>query len=193
MSENLILASTSAYRVKLLAQLGIPFEQAAPDYTEITVANESPEQRSRRLAEGKAGSITLSVQSDDIILGSDQVAHMADGTLLHKPGGFDAAREQLLRCSGQWVSFTTGICLRSHSDTMVVDSETFRIRFRPLTETIIESYLRRDQPYDCAGSLKAEGLGITLIGETDGRDINTLYGLPLMLLSDYLINLNILL
>ena len=76
---------------------------------------------------------------------------------------------------------------------MVVDSETFRIRFRPLTETIIESYLRRDQPYDCAGSLKAEGLGITLIGETDGRDINTLYGLPLMLLSDYLINLNILL
>ena len=139
----------------------------------------------------KAHSIAQSVASTDIILGSDQVAHLEDGSILHKPGDFDHARAQLMRCSDQWVYFSTGICLVRGSRSLIVDSETYRIRFRPLTTPTIESYLERDRPYDCAGSIKAEGLGITLLADAEGRDVNTLYGLPLMLLTDHLINLDI--
>ena len=191
MYENLILASTSVYRSSLLEQLAIPFRQRAPDYDEHAIDNEAAESRCKRLAEGKAHSIAQSVASTDIILGSDQVAHLEDGTILHKPGDFDHARTQLMRCSDQWVSFSTAICLVRESRSLIVDSETYRIRFRPLTTLTIESYLERDQPYDCAGSIKAEGLGITLLADAEGRDVNTLYGLPLMLLTDHLINLDI--
>ena len=191
MYENLILASTSIYRSRLLEQLAIPFRQRAPDYDEHAIDNEAADPRCKRLAEGKAHSIAQSVASTDIILGSDQVAHLEDGSILHKPGDFDHARAQLMRCSDQWVYFSTGICLVRGSRSLIVDSETYRIRFRPLTTPTIESYLERDQPYDCAGSIRAEGLGITLLADAEGRDVNTLYGLPLMLLTDHLINLDI--
>ena len=191
MYENLILASTSIYRSRLLEQLAIPFRQRAPDYDEHAIDNEAADPRCKRLAEGKAHSIAQSVASTDIILGSDQVAHLEDGSILHKPGDFDHARAQLMRCSDQWVYFSTGICLVRGSRSLIVDSETYRIRFRPLTTPTIESYLERDRPYDCAGSIRAEGLGITLLADAEGRDVNTLYGLPLMLLTDHLINLDI--
>lgn len=191
MYENLILASTSIYRSRLLEQLAIPFRQRAPDYDEHAIDNEAADPRCKRLAEGKAHSIAQSVASTDIILGSDQVAHLEDGSILHKPGDFDHARAQLMRCSDQWVYFSTGICLVRGSRSLIVDSETYRIRFRPLTTPTIESYLERDRPYDCAGSIRAEGLGITLLADAEGRDVNTLYGLPLMLLTDHLIKLDI--
>ena len=191
MYENLILASSSIYRSRLLEQLAIPFRQRAPDYDEHAIDNEAADPRCKRLAEGKAHSIAQSVASTDIILGSDQVAHLEDGSILHKPGDFDHARAQLMRCSDQWVYFSTGICLVRGSRSLIVDSETYRIRFRPLTTPTIESYLERDRPYDCAGSIRAEGLGITLLADAEGRDVNTLYGLPLMLLTDHLINLDI--
>lgn len=190
MSENLILASTSVYRARLLAQLGVPFNQTAPEYRETTIAQEPPDKRCLRLSEGKARSIEL--PPGTTVLGSDQVAHLEDGTVLHKPGGFERARVQLTRCSGQWVSFTTGICLVDSSGVLALDCETFRVRFRSLTDATIEAYLLRDQPYDSAGSIKAEGLGVTLLSETHGRDVHTLYGLPLMLLTDHFLRLKLL-
>ena len=105
---------------------------------------------------------------------------------MRKPGDFDRASAQLARFSDSWVSFTTGLSLINQSGRVITDSETFNIRFKPLTEQVIRKYLETDQPFDCAGAIKVEQLGVTLLKDTRGRDINSLIGMPLMLLGDLL-------
>jgi len=193
MPPKLILASTSPYRAALLAQLGLPFEPIDPEYLEQAQDLETPEAKASRLARGKAisGAKRLSSPTNSIVIGSDQVAQHPDGTILSKPGGFEQAHAQLSMCSGQWVKFSTAICLvDEHGQILNEGLEHYQIKYRSLSDSDIRTYLQIDKPYDCAGSLKAEGLGIHIIEEGRGKDINTLYGLPLILLSSLLNKLN---
>lgn len=183
---QLILASTSSYRAALLAKLRLPFVQIDPEYTESAVTGESPTKMCERLARAKAAAVADQEPAAPwLIIGSDQVAHL-DGEIFGKPGGFAAAHAQLSKCAGRCVTFETGVALLSSEGHDIVSSERFDIRFRELTADRITRYLNAEEPYDCAGSIKAEGLGITLLAETRGRDVNTLLGLPLMLLQDLL-------
>jgi MAF protein len=187
-AKNLILASTSPYRARLLNQLGLVYRQVAPDYTEHGLLNEAPFECCQRLALGKAQAVARQLNEEsNIIIGSDQVAHLGD-RIFHKPGDMDSAIAQLQACSNQWVSFSTAIALLGPSDVEVA-AETYQIKFRDLSDQVILHYLEKEQPFDCAGSIRAEGLGIALIENSHGRDINALYGLPLMLLSDMLIRM----
>ncbi|MEX0941780.1 MAG: nucleoside triphosphate pyrophosphatase [Pseudomonadales bacterium] len=183
---NLILASTSPYRAKLLENLRLPFQILDPQFDESCHVEQDPTDRCLRLAEGKARAAAgQSPQTPYLIIASDQVASLR-GAILHKPGNFDRAFEQLAACRGQWVDFNTGLCLLSNEGFMLTRTEGFAIRFRNLTDTQITRYLNLEQPYDCAGSIKAESLGIVVLDDTRGRDLNTLLGLPLMLLTEML-------
>ena len=190
MVPELFLASTSAYRSALLQKLAIPFQQIDPNYDEQPLTGETPQDKALRLAKGKAEAAISRLPTDASantrILGSDQVAHM-DDTIFSKPGTKQRATEQLELCSGQWVSFSTAVCLLKADGTMISHfCDDFRLKFRRLSDTLIDRYLELDKPYDCAGSIKAEASGILLIEETDGQDINTLYGLPLIRLTPLL-------
>ncbi|MGD8557860.1 MAG: nucleoside triphosphate pyrophosphatase [Chromatiales bacterium] len=179
MLRTLVLASTSAYRQELLARLGLPFETASPEIDETRHKDEEPEALVQRLSLEKAKAVA-SKYPDALIIGSDQVATL-DDTILGKPGTHERAMEQLKAASGQSVIFLTGLSLydsatgRSHTVC-----EPFRVDFRDLTEEEIDDYLRREEPYDCAGSFKSEGLGIALFSLMDGEDPNSLIGLPLI-------------
>lgn len=183
-----ILASTSPYRQALLARLGIPFDQVDPGVDESDIPGESPQDRATRLATAKATAVAGSGHS--IIIASDQVAHMGSHTL-PKPGDFEHAFAQLRSASGQRVIFTTAICLLHGRNPPVTRYEDFSVQFRQLGDEEISHYLEKDQPWNCAGSIKAESLGVALLDDTRGRDINTLYGLPLMLLNDMLLAMGI--
>ncbi|EMP55774.1 Maf-like protein [Marinobacter santoriniensis NKSG1] len=188
MATPLVLASSSPYRRKLLEQLGISFETASPDIDETPQANETAMQLARRLAESKAAAL-VETYPDAWIIGSDQVASLEDGTLLHKPGDHETAIRQLRQSSGQSVIFLTGLCLLdAASGTRQITCEPFTAHFRELTAEEVERYLKREQPYDCAGSFKMEGLGITLFDRLEGRDPNSLIGLPLIALNEMLRN-----
>ena len=193
---KLFLASTSPYRAEMLAKCGLSFSQLDPEYLEEIDQNESPEVSARRLACGKAENLLAllldsganQTQTDKdspwVIVGSDQIASLK-GTILGKPGTVPRAIAQLNACSRQWVSFYTGLHVIYYvgPNTKPVETnyiEEFRVKFRELTETEIENYVALDQPLDCAGSFKAEGLGLTLFDEMRGQDIHTLYGLPLL-------------
>lgn len=183
---QLVLASTSPYRKALLDTLGLPFCQEAPGIDEAPAPEEPPDKRARRLARAKGEAVRNRLNLPHlVIIASDQVAHR-DNRIFDKPGGFDHAREQLIACRGQWVSFTTAVCLLRDGAPADCRSESFQVKFRNLSDAEIHDYLRRDEPWDCAGSLKAESLGIALLEDSRGRDINALYGLPLMLLVDML-------
>lgn len=184
---RIILASTSAYRKSLLNRLQIPFDTANPGVKELQNPGEDPLQLSLRLACDKALAVseTLASSPPYIVIGSDQVAHMGS-QILRIPGSFEKAAKQLASCSGNWVSFTTAICLIDHRGVKKRAAECFRIKFRELNNSEIHEYLKIDEPFDCAGSIKAESAGITLLDDTDGRDINTLVGLPLMLCQELL-------
>jgi len=175
----LVLASTSPFRKEILQKLGMPFETAAPDIDESPVEGESPQQLVQRLAEQKAYAVAEDFP-DALIIGSDQVA-VVDGEILGKPGTHEHAVEQLSNASGKAVHFYTGLCLYN-SGTARGQSEVvpFDVVFRDLTTEQIENYLRREQPYNCAGSFKSEALGITLFEKLLGDDPNTLIGLPLI-------------
>ena len=179
MQRTLVLASTSPYRQELLTRLGLPFETASPDIDETRHADEDPEELVRRLSLEKAKAVAEKYP-DALIIGSDQVATLGD-TIIGKPGTHERAMEQLKAASGQSVTFLTGLSLydavsgRSHTVC-----EPFRVDFRDLTEDEIDDYLRREEPYDCAGSFKSEGLGIALFSLMDGEDPNSLVGLPLI-------------
>lgn len=192
MTQNLILASTSPYRAALLSQLGVSFKQIDPRYEEAPISTEEPYDMAARLARGKAISGAQEQRSQEhpiqnsIIIGSDQVAHL-NGIVFGKPGNFERAQIQLASCAGQWVRFTTAICLANDKGEILSEGiENYDIKYRQLSESEIDCYLKADMPYDCAGSIKAEGFGITIIDEGRGKDINTLYGLPLILLSKLL-------
>lgn len=183
-SLPLVLASTSPFRKELLQRLGISFETAVPDVDETPLAGETPDALVRRLSEAKARAVGQSCQG--LIIGSDQVATTGND-LLGKPGTHARAVEQLRGLSGRLVTFHTGLCLlNSTSGETQVDAIPFKVQFRQLDEAQIERYLQADQPYNCAGSFKSEGLGITLFERMEGDDPSALIGLPLICLTTML-------
>jgi MAF protein len=182
---NLVLASTSIYRQELLKRLGLPFVIAAPNVDESRRSDESPQQLVQRLAEAKARAVAPQ-HPNALIIGSDQVATVEDRTL-GKPGGHEQAVAQLRLASGKRLQFLTGLCLlNSLSGAAQVAAVPFTVVFRPLSDRQIENYLRREQPYHCAGSFKSEALGIALCERFEGDDPNALIGLPLIRLIDML-------
>ncbi|MBS1202894.1 MAG: septum formation inhibitor Maf, partial [Chromatiaceae bacterium] len=178
MSQPLVLASTSPFRRALLERLGLPFTTAAPEVDETRRPEEPPQVLVLRLAESKARAVAPE-HPGALIIGSDQVACI-DGQVIGKPGGRDAAIAQLQRASGKTLMFHTGLCLLNsatgRAQTLV---EPFQVHFRPLTLERINGYLDREQPYNCAGSFKSEGLGIALFERLEGEDPSALIGLPL--------------
>lgn len=184
--KPLLLASSSPYRKTLLNRLGLPFTCASPDIDETPHQGESADVLATRLAESKARALAPRFPGHWII-GSDQVACLPDGSLLSKPGDHKQATKQLLQSSGHRVLFLTGVALLdSDSGKLESHCEPYSVLFRLLTAEEIEAYLLREQPYDCAGSFKMEGLGISLFEALEGRDPNSLVGLPLIALNDML-------
>ena len=179
MPLKLILASSSPYRRELLERLKIPFEVMAPEVDETPRPGETPEKLVERLAIEKARKIT-GQKAGTLVIGSDQVA-VYNGSIVGKPHNHDKAVEQLRSASGKTVTLYTGLAL-VNADTGRVQHEVipYRVTFRALTDAQIESYLRKEQPYSCAGSVRSEGLGIALLERFEGDDPNTLIGLPLI-------------
>ncbi len=179
----LILASTSTYRQGLLRKLGIPFRSLAPQTDETPLPGENAHQLVMRLAQAKAHAVAQSLDQGWVI-GSDQVC-VIDEQILGKPGSHERAVEQLRRLSGHAITFYTGLCLWDvASQERQVIVEPFVVHFRELNDAQINSYLHQEHPYDCAGSFKSEALGVCLFERFEGRDPNTLVGLPLMALTD---------
>jgi len=182
---HLVLASTSRYRRALLKRLGMPFRTADPRVKEERIPGEGPEQMARRLAEAKALAVAPDFR-DALVIGCDQVA-VRNGELLGKPGNHENALRQLRALSGGEAIFHTAICVHNTTDGSTrVRVVPCRVHFRKLDEATIERYLAREQPYDCAGSAKSEGLGIALVEKMEGEDPNALIGLPLIALVDLL-------
>ncbi len=179
---DIILASTSTYRRRLLARLEINFRCVPAEIEEEHLFGEAPAQMALRLARLKARSVAERYPGA-VVIGSDQVGSV-DGCILGKPGNFDRAADQLRSSSGRNVEFHTAValvCLDRDLERFHV--EPFTVRFRPLSDTQIESYLTREQPFDCAGSFKVEGLGICLFEGMTGNDPTSLEGLPLIKLT----------
>ncbi|WP_296219131.1 Maf family protein [Pseudomonas sp. UBA2684] len=183
----LVLASSSPYRRELLARLQRPFSCSTPAIDETRHPDEDAATLVQRLAREKAQALQNS-HPRHLIIGSDQVA-VLDGQILGKPHTFERARDQLLAASGKSVIFLTGLALlNSENHHCQVDCISFTVHFRPLSEAQITRYLHAEQPYDCAGSFKAEGLGVSLFRSTQGADASSLIGLPLIRLVDMLHN-----
>lgn len=184
---NLVLASGSPYRRALLERLDLPFLCVAPDIDETPAADETAEQLTRRLALAKARAVA-GQHPEHLIIGSDQVL-LLDGQPLSKPGDHERAAAQLRSCSGRTVRFTTALCLlNSATGHFQLTSEPFDVSFRELSADSIERYLLKELPYECAGSFKMEGLGITLFRALRGDDPHSLIGLPLIRLCEMLRN-----
>lgn len=180
--RRLILASTSPFRRELLTRLGLPFDVSAPEVDESPLPGESAPALVERLAELKARSVAER-EPGALVIGSDQAA-VLDGEIVGKPGDHRRAVAQLRRASSREVVFYTGLCvLDGASGERQATVERFGVVFRPLTSEMIERYLRREQPYGCAGSFKSEGLGIALFERLEGDDPTGLIGLPLIRLT----------
>lgn len=177
--RTLVLGSTSRYRRELLSRLRLPFEVAAPLVDETPLAGESPRDLALRLALAKARAVAVQ-HPEAVVIGADQVADLA-GEPLGKPGNHARAVQQLQRMRGQTVVFQTAlavVCLATGFEQC--DMAPVRVQFRALTDTEIEHYLQAEQPYDCAGSAKSEGLGIALLDAIENDDPTALVGLPLI-------------
>jgi len=176
---TLILASSSSFRRELLARLTIAFEVVAPNIDETPKPGETPQALVERLAVEKAR-VVARARRDALVIGSDQVA-VHDGEIVGKPHTHDRAVAQLRKASGKSVTLYTGLALinaaTGHTQCEVIP---YRVVFRPLSDEQIERYLRKEQPYSCAGSVRSEGLGIALLERFEGDDPNTLIGLPLI-------------
>jgi len=184
-APRLILASSSHYRRELLARLRLPFEAIAPHIDETPLPYEAPETTALRLARAKAEAIALA-HPGALVIGSDQVATL-DGAQIGKPGGHARALAQLQTMRGREVVFHTALCLwDGRSGTAEVENVQVFVRFRDLPDAELDAYLRIEQPYDCAGSAKNEGLGIALIERIDSSDPTALTGLPLIALTGML-------
>jgi septum formation protein len=184
-NRRLVLASTSRYRAELLARFGLPFERADPGVDEAPLAGEGPAQTALRLATLKAGAVRAA-WPDALIIGSDQVASL-DGKRLGKPGTHEKATRQLASASGRTVQFDTAVALLDATTGRTMSRLVpCQVTFRALDAGTIETYLLREKPYDCAGSAKAEGLGIALIERIQTDDPTSLVGLPLMALTELL-------
>lgn len=183
---KLILASSSLYRRQLLEKLQLLFTYQSPDVDETALANETPQALVQRLSISKAKSVAAKQDLASLVIGSDQVAVLGN-KILGKPLNHANAMRQLSECSNQTVQFLTGLCLYNNvSQTTHYSTEIFQVRFRALSKQQIENYLNKDKPYDCAGSFKAESLGISLFSQMQGNDPNILLGLPLIRLIDFL-------
>ena len=176
----LVLASTSRYRRELLDRLRLPFEVARPDVDESALPAEAPEAMAVRLAAAKARAISA-IRPDAWVIGSDQVADL-DGLALGKPGTRGAALAQLQAMSGRAVAFRTAVCVARGDVALAALAalDTTMVRFRTLSQDEIERYVDAEQPFDCAGSFKSEGFGITLFEAIESRDPTALVGLPLI-------------
>ncbi|WP_191833375.1 Maf family protein [Pseudomonas fluorescens] len=182
----LLLASSSPYRRELLERLRLPFSWASPDIDEQRLPEEPAVELVKRLAREKAQALSAS-HPEHLIIGSDQVAVLGE-QILGKPHTFERACEQLLAASGNHVTFLTGLALlNSATGHCQVDCVPFTVNMRELDLARIERYLRTEEPYDCAGSFKAEGLGVSLFQCTHGVDATSLVGLPLIRLVDMLL------
>lgn len=177
---RLILASSSPYRQEMLKRLAIPFVAVSPDIDETPFANESPTDLALRLSLAKAQAI-LPAYPGALVIGSDQVATI-DGAPIGKPGNFERAQAQLEMLSGQTVEFHSALCVSNGQRHDIADVVTL-CRFRQLSTPEIIAYLQREQPYDTAGSAKAEGLGIALMESMQSDDPTAIIGLPLIALS----------
>ncbi|MGB1009098.1 MAG: Maf family protein [Thiolinea sp.] len=179
------MGSTSVYRRAVLEKLHLPFDTAAPNIDETRLENESAAAMVQRLSLGKAQAIAPH-HSDALIIGSDQCAVLNE-QILGKPGTHENAIGQLQASSGETVRFLTGLCLYdTNSETYQLDLQTYQVTFRELSAAEIEAYLHKEQPYNCAGSFKSEGFGISLFKSMQGDDPNTLIGLPLIRLAEML-------
>ena len=183
----LVLASSSRFRQALLRRLGLEFTAVSPDVDERALDGETPEAQARRLAEAKARRIAPEHPAA-LIIGSDQVA-VLDGRRVGKPGSHATAVAQLTAASGRTMEFHTALCLlNAAKNRLQADVVTCNVTFRRLDAEQIESYLQREQPYDCAGAFKSESLGIALMERLEGPDPTALIGLPLMRLARMLEN-----
>lgn len=188
-APRLILASSSAYRRALLERLRLPFEAIAPDIDETPLAGETPTATALRLARDKAQAVAARAPGA-LVIGSDQVATL-DGEQIGKPGSHAAALAQLQKMRGREVVFHTALCLwdgrLADSDAAAqVEDVRVTVAFRDLPDAELDAYLRIEQPYDCAGSAKNEGLGIALLERIDNSDPTALTGLPLIALTSML-------
>ena len=182
---RLILASSSAYRRELLGRLQLPFEAIAPDIDETPHPGETPEATALRLAREKAAAVALQ-NPGALVIGSDQVATL-DGIQIGKPGDHARALAQLQMMRGRRVVFHTALCLwDGRAGTAQVENVQVFVTFRDLPDAELDAYLRIEQPYDCAGSAKNEGLGIALLERIDSSDPTALTGLPLIALTGML-------
>ena len=187
MKQPLILASSSPYRKELLARLGLAFETVSPEVDESPLPQESPQDTALRLAQVKARKIA-ETHLEALVIGCDQVATL-DGMQLGKPGNHENATKQLRMMQGRTVIFHSALCLyNAQTLTMQAEVVPYEVAFRQLSDEQIERYLRTEQPYNCAGSAKSEGLGIALISSMHGLDPNALIGLPLIKLITMLQN-----
>ena len=178
-ARALVLGSTSAYRCELLSRLRLSFTVEPPQVDETPMAGEAPAELARRLAAAKAAAVAARHPAS-IVIGSDQVADL-DGEPLGKPGNHANAVAQLRRMSGRTVVFQTALSVMCRETGFAQhDLAPVRVRFRELADDEIEAYLRAEQPYDCAGSAKSEGLGIALLDSIDSDDPTALVGLPLI-------------
>ncbi|MCI0399918.1 MAG: Maf family nucleotide pyrophosphatase [Gammaproteobacteria bacterium] len=177
----------SPHKMALVARLGLSFETFDPAIDESTQAGESPEHLVIRLAEAKAR-VQTAAYPRALIVGSDQIA-LVGTEILGKPGSPGRARQQLRKASGQRVDFLAGLCLlNTASDRVQIDSVRYTIYFRDLTDDQIDRYVALEQPYNCAGSIKSESLGIALFARMEGDDPTTVLGLPLIRLVAMLAN-----
>jgi septum formation protein len=185
---RLILASSSAYRRELLSRLGLLFEAIAPDIDETPLQGEAPEATALRLARDKAAAVARQ-HPGALVIGSDQVATL-DGEQIGKPGDHARALAQLQKMRGRRVTFHTALCLwdgrLSEEQAAQVENVQVFVTFRNLPDHELDAYLRIEQPYDCAGSAKNEGLGIALLERIDSSDPTALTGLPLIALTGML-------
>ncbi|WP_454757194.1 Maf-like protein [Cupriavidus campinensis] len=181
----LILGSSSPYRRELLARLRIPFDVAVPDIDETPLAGEAPEATALRLSRRKAEAIAAR-HPGALVIGSDQVCTL-DGAQIGKPGSHEKALAQLQQMRGRTVIFHSALCLLDSrtGEAQLADVQT-RATFRDLPDAELDAYLRLETPYDCAGSAKAEGLGIALLARVESDDPTALIGLPLIALTGML-------
>ena len=185
MNLPLVLASTSPYRKAILKKFAIPFETASPDIDETALPKEHPEDLVQRLAQSKAKKVAQHYPNH-LIIGSDQVASI-DDKILGKPHTFENAMSQLEIINGRSVTFYTGLSLyNSQSKKAHVLCDKFHVHFKTLNEQQRSNYLKKEQPFNCAGSFKSEGLGIALFEKLEGDDPNSLIGLPLIRLIELL-------
>ncbi len=183
---KIILASSSPYRRALLQQLGLSFDWVAPEIDESRLKNEPPEQLVTRLARQKAEALQGQF-SNHLLIASDQVA-VLNGQVLGKPGSSAHAEVQLKNCSGQKVTFLTSLSvLNTKTNKRHLELDRYVVEFRHLSDAQIKQYIKRDNPIDCAGSFKVEGLGAALFKRHHGNDPSSLIGLPIILLCSALL------